>query len=345
MIYNYNPKLSIIVPIYNAEKYLSRCIDSILAQTFKSFELLLIDDGSKDKSGEICDTYAKNDNRVKVIHKINEGAGIARNVGLSIAEGEYVGFVDADDYVSADMFKILFNEAKTEKYDAVFCGVNNVMDNGSITKTFTSDRRVYENDILLYIADMISASPMQKDISNESVAVWNGIYLIDIIKRNNINFKSERQVLSEDTLFNVEFLLSCKKVRKISTALCFHCYNETSLSSVFSRERIDYLNTLFLELNKLTIDINSHILRERILGLFINYCLLFISQIFFSDETIHNKRIYWSDILKLPQWIYVKNEYPISLCPIVKKIKLNLLLNNMFLTDYLLYSFYKSIKN
>ena len=96
---NITPKISVIVPVYNAEKYLHRCIDSILSQTFTDFELLLIDDGSKDGSGAICDEYAAKDNRVRVFHKENGGVSSARNLGLDNACGEWVTFVDADDYV------------------------------------------------------------------------------------------------------------------------------------------------------------------------------------------------------------------------------------------------------
>lgn len=96
------PKVSIIVPVYKAEKYLNRCIDSILAQTFTDWELLLIDDGSTDRSGDICDEYAKKDTRIRVFHKENGGVSSARNLGLDSAQGEWVTFIDADDYILPD---------------------------------------------------------------------------------------------------------------------------------------------------------------------------------------------------------------------------------------------------
>lgn len=99
-----NPLISVIVPVYNVEKYLSRCIDSILSQTFTDFELLLIDDGSKDHSGSICDEYAKTDSRIRVFHKENGGVSSARNIGLDNAKGEWVSFVDADDIIEQDYF-------------------------------------------------------------------------------------------------------------------------------------------------------------------------------------------------------------------------------------------------
>lgn len=104
-----NPKISVIVPVYNVEKYLRKCVDSILSQTFTDFELLLIDDGSKDHSGEICDEYALQDDRVKVFHKENGGVSSARNLGIDVAKGEWITFVDADDYIAENLLQSLCN--------------------------------------------------------------------------------------------------------------------------------------------------------------------------------------------------------------------------------------------
>lgn len=100
--------ISIIVPIYNVELYLEKCIESIINQTYKNLEIILVDDGSTDSCGKICDEYAKKDNRIKVIHKINGGLSDARNKGMEIAKGKYIGFVDGDDYVASDMYETLY---------------------------------------------------------------------------------------------------------------------------------------------------------------------------------------------------------------------------------------------
>ena len=115
------PKVSIIVPVYKAEKYLNRCIDSILAQTFTDFELLLIDDGSPDRSGEICDEYAKKDSRIRVIHKENGGVSSARQRGLDESVGEYTMHADPDDWVEPEMLDELYKKAKEEDADMVIC--------------------------------------------------------------------------------------------------------------------------------------------------------------------------------------------------------------------------------
>ena len=129
-----NPKVSVIVPVYNVEKLLQRCIDSILAQTFTDFELLLIDDGSKDKSGEICDEYAANDDRIIVIHKDNGGVAEARNAGLRAARGELIGFVDADDWLAPEMYAILYDNMLKEDADISAGGIIDCIGNQRIAR-------------------------------------------------------------------------------------------------------------------------------------------------------------------------------------------------------------------
>ena len=115
------PKLSVIVPVYNTEKYLRECIDSILAQTFTDFELILVDDGSTDGSGIICDEYADKDPRVQVIHQQNGGATVARRSGVRIARGEYVTFVDSDDWIDSDFYAPMIEKIKETGADVLVC--------------------------------------------------------------------------------------------------------------------------------------------------------------------------------------------------------------------------------
>lgn len=115
-------KISIIVPIYNIEKYLPRCLDSILAQTYKNLEVILVDDGSVDNSGMIADKYARNDQRINVIHQVNKGVSAARNAGLDLATGDYIGFVDGDDYIEPDMYEILMRIIDEQQVDIAHCG-------------------------------------------------------------------------------------------------------------------------------------------------------------------------------------------------------------------------------
>lgn len=119
-------EISIIVPVYKVEPYLRKCVDSILAQTFTDFEVILVDDGSPDNSGKICDEYASKDSRVRVIHKKNGGLSSARNAGIDVARGKYLGFVDSDDYIEKDMYELLYDNIVKEQADLSICGIYDV---------------------------------------------------------------------------------------------------------------------------------------------------------------------------------------------------------------------------
>lgn len=124
--YQITPKISCIVPVYNVEKYLRRCVDSILNQTFTDFELILVDDGSLDNSPAICDEYAVKDSRIKVIHKVNGGVSSARNVGLDVAKGEWICFVDSDDLIEADYMQKMYEAAINNNSDFIMCGIQQI---------------------------------------------------------------------------------------------------------------------------------------------------------------------------------------------------------------------------
>ena len=173
------PLISIIVPIYKVEKYLPACINSILAQTYENFELILVDDGSPDNCGKICDQYATIDNRVKVIHKPNGGVSSARNKGLEFSRGEFIAFIDADDYIDTTYIEHLI------QYDS-FDLVTNSEQNSTI--------EFIENDIQHYVdtygRSLYGTSP------------WGKIYNKNIITEHNLKFDTNER-FGEDTLFNL----------------------------------------------------------------------------------------------------------------------------------------------
>ncbi len=166
-------KLSIIVPVYKAEKYISRCVDSILAQTFKDFELILIDDGSPDNSGNICDEYAEKDNRIKVIHQQNKGCSAARNAGIKQAQGEYIGFVDSDDWINSLMYEKLLEIL--EKYDADIVKSGFDLTDGKDSHSyelFDKSLTVEEENILDYYY-----------MGAKGSVIWNAVYKAEIVKK------------------------------------------------------------------------------------------------------------------------------------------------------------------
>lgn len=194
------PLISIIVPVYNVQQYLSKCIESILNQTMKNFELILINDGSNDKSPEICDKYSLKDSRIEVIHKENEGVSIARNTGINISKGKYIVFADSDDYVDEnwcyEMYKAIINNNK----NMIMTGItiyntrsnNNIINKLNLISDINISRIKKKDFFILYKKQLIN-SPCNK------------IYITKIIKDNNVRFK-ENLRLGEDLLFNLEYL-------------------------------------------------------------------------------------------------------------------------------------------
>ena len=143
MIYETSPLISIIVPVYDVEPYLRKCIDSILIQSYRDLEIILVDDGSPDNCGAICDEYAEKDKRIKVIHKKNGGLSDARNAGLDIATGEYIGFVDSDDWVMPDMYEYLYKAVKEYDADMSVCGYYDYWGK-TISGRYCQDIQVYK---------------------------------------------------------------------------------------------------------------------------------------------------------------------------------------------------------
>lgn len=202
------PELSIIVPVYNVEKYLPKCIDSILAQTFTDFELILIDDGSPDECGEICDEYAIKDSRIKVIHQKNQGVSSARNAGLDIATGTYLGFVDSDDWIEPEMYEVMIKTVKEKNSDVVICGFNYVNPDDTFVRSDLINEGAYNKDKLL-TALFGKPNPLGGGCVNK------------IFLREKVDQSRFRQNLSmaEDWVYLFESFKFCKQAYKIADAL------------------------------------------------------------------------------------------------------------------------------
>lgn len=211
--------ISVIIPVFKVEKYLSRCIESILNQTYTSIEVILVDDGSPDECGEICDMYAKKDKRVKVIHKENGGQGSARNAGLNVATGDYISFIDSDDWIDKDMYEELLLVAKKTDADIVEAGyrvfrpwkVENKMLNG-INST---EIREYTN--IEALKELFFGPQMLDGIS---VMVWDKLYKSSLF---NDNLRFSEGYIAEDLEFTPRALYKANKVVKYEKD--FYTYN------------------------------------------------------------------------------------------------------------------------
>lgn len=212
-------KISVIVPVYNCEKYIIECLDSISNQIYKNFEVILIDDGSTDKSKQKIESFIKFDNRFKYYYQHNNGVSSARNLGIIKATGDYCCFIDADDLISKYYLAILINCMETFNQDLVCCKYTN-----------NEDELVFNCDYLKKCDDVNSKSYIKECFiprNNIAAFVWNRMYKVDILKKENIRFKESVKV-SEDTLFNLEYLNYADKITYIDNPLYFYRLNESS---------------------------------------------------------------------------------------------------------------------
>lgn len=246
--------ISVIIPVYNVERYLEQCIDSIMNQTYKNLEIILIDDGSKDKSGFICDKYKMKDSRITVLHKENSGLGYARNSGLDIATGKYVVFVDSDDYCDMDLIERLLDPILTTGADTVIGGFQRVDDEGKVLYREKYPYTIYEEDQvkskLFY--RMLGSSPQRSDAIRMSV--WNAIYDMDIINNNHIRFPSEKDYISEDIVFDEAYFRYSKKAVLIDSMAYKYRFNYQSLTLIYNSKRLEKSKFLYSKLTERLIE-------------------------------------------------------------------------------------------
>jgi glycosyltransferase involved in cell wall biosynthesis len=213
------PTISIIIPIYNVEKYLNKCIDSIVNQSYTDFELLLINDGSTDKSGEICNNYAKIDPRIKVIHQENAKMATARNAGLKIANGELIWFIDSDDWIEKDSVQHIVSNMIDSDLEIFGFAFNYYFEK---TNTFSKSQNTYkieQCDSKNYIKQETFLSPL----------IWSFVYRKDFLNQNNITFIET--ILHEDEAFNLHCFSKLKQIKKSDKVLYNYRQRENSFMS------------------------------------------------------------------------------------------------------------------
>ena len=218
------PKVSIIVPVYKAEAYLHRCVDSILAQTFTDFELLLIDDGSPDKSGEICDVYAQKDNRVRVIHKENGGVSSARNIGLNNACGDWTTFVDSDDFLDISSLEIMYE--LTNRYDSdLYCFKYRITNEYNIG----TNKQEYQNST---ICNMSKDSMIKKILTYQTnCGPYSKLFRTEKLKKHRFD---ETLRIGEDLLLNISYISNLQKPI-IQSNVCVYNYYMNPQSVMHSK--------------------------------------------------------------------------------------------------------------
>ena len=310
------PKISIIIPVYNVERYLPRCLDSVLAQTFADFELLLIDDGSPDRSPAICDQYAAKDPRIQVFHKPNGGVSSARNLGIDHAQGSFIAFIDADDYIEPNFLEEMLNAMNRYNADLVCCGVyEGEKNDGSyayIRKT-DKDKKFTRNEMLIEMLapDSCGSAP------------FNKLYKASIIKSNQIRFPEDMKYW-EDSCFVIKYTSHCAQTAYISNVLYHYVANDTSVThKKLTTNTIDYRYIDRLKVNKLYRETMAP-LQDRAVTSALN-ARLFVSNLGMANSIItqyddkgdekeyffklrENLMSYFRDYLKNPRYFKVLNK-------------------------------------
>lgn len=224
------PLISVIVPVYKVEPYLDRCVESIVNQTYKDLEIILVDDGSPDNCPAMCDAWAEKDSRIKVIHKENGGLSDARNVGMSLASGELMGFVDSDDWISPDMYQLLYHRMLESDSDISACGVEMVFEDGSSSRMLTK-----LGECVLSTEDAMRAIIEESWLKQP---VWHKLYRRETIQ--NIPFPVGKY--HEDVFWSYQAVGSAKSVSVFDTPCYFYTQrSESIMGEGYSLKRLDSL--------------------------------------------------------------------------------------------------------
>ena len=223
--------ISIIIPVYNVEKYLERCLNSIIQQTYANIEIILVNDGSRDSSLQICREYQSKDNRIKIIDKVNEGVSVARNKGLEAATGKFIGFVDPDDWIEPKMFGSMHKTIQKNKCDIAFCNYSKDTKISSSPKLLKTKKDVLNKQEIIdeLICNMIGIEDILPKYYNIMGCVWRCLYRKDFIDKYNLRFKPGITIM-EDLIFTVESLINANSVC-IDRGVWYH-YMQNKTSSL-----------------------------------------------------------------------------------------------------------------
>lgn len=235
-------KVSIIIPVYNTGQYLYKCTESVLNQTHRDIEVIVVDDGSKEETARICDEIAEKDSRIRLVHKQNEGVSIARNIGLNMVTGDYVGFIDSDDWIDADMFENLVREMEEYNADIVMCDATTIRDNG-------------KTEIDTFVCLLDSCILFKSDITSQHLLELAGsccrvLYRAYLLKAENIKFPAGLK-FSEDRIFNMIALGASKRFRYIKKSFYNRYMRDDSCVNTFHKDFV----SVTLRVNKIMNDV------------------------------------------------------------------------------------------
>ena len=312
--------ISIIVPVYNVEKYLERCVESLVNQTYQDIEIILVDDKSTDSSGELCDELSKSDSRIKVIHKeINEGLGFARNTGIENASGDFFILIDSDDYIDLTTCKTALDYLESNNAD-ICCYMW-----ADVFKNTVQNRRIIESPIVFegeklsqeFLANCLAPDESSND-GEYGISACMALYKTELVKNNGVRFVSEREYMNEDMIFRIELCKHIKKAVVIPDNLYYYFHNSGTLTTSYKENRFEESVKMFEKVSELLKYFNCEELYKRNTRYFMINALVSIKQ-----EISHNGYSSYKavkSICKNKILINAIKSYPISSLPIQQKL-------------------------
>lgn len=286
---------TVVIPIYNVEKYLDRCINSVINQTYQNLEIILVDDGSPDRCPQMCEEWSRKDSRIKVIHKENAGLGMARNTGIENANGEYLFFVDSDDYIALETVEKVLHIAERTNAELIMYGPKIVDGNGNVKKTLTpySEKEYYEGEEICntLLADMITPIHGVSKIGNIFMSFCNSAFKFSLIERSGFRLVSEREFISEDIYSFLCLMRDVQSAAVIPEAFYYYCENGNSLSRSYHRDRYDRLKAFYTACMKKCVELGySQEIQNRFPHLHMNNVISALKQIIKSNLSDDEKK-------------------------------------------------------
>ena len=295
MIVLKDPLVTVVLPIYNVEKYLDRCVASVVNQTYRNLEIILVDDGSPDHCPQMCDAWAKKDSRIKVVHKENAGLGMARNTGIEHATGAYICFFDSDDYVAPDTIEKAQQLAQTQEADVAVFGMTHVDRNGMVsrhvvpkTEKICFRGREVQEQFLPDLIDSRHADTKNKDLCLSACCC---LFSVELIRKIDWKFVSERQNISEDSYSLIWLYKYVSRVAVLPEALYYYCDHETSLTKTYRADRFDRIKQFYVDTVAMAKDqgYNDAVL-VAISGLYISFTIAAMKQMEAADMEMKRKK-------------------------------------------------------
>ena len=324
------PKVSVIIPCYKVEKYLDRCVESVINQTLKDLEIILVDDESPDHVPEICDEWALKDARIKVIHKKNGGLGMACNSGIEVATGKYVAFLDSDDWIDANMYQTMYDTAEKHQAQMVFTGLRRVDTNGNVIGYLTHKEKfqIYEgkNEIDGLACDLVASEVSLAAERTLQMSAKVVLYSKSTIDENHLRFVSEREVMSEDMHFNLNMLSHSQCVCVVPRVFYNYRCTTGSITQKVDLDQFERIKSLYFftlkECQILGIEENIY---QRIQRFFIGYVRNYIRVVCRSKSSISEQIRIIQMIVNDPVWNIIWLSYPIHVAPLKQRLFVRLI--------------------